>query len=98
VWVRSQDKKDLIDITGKHLTVWENRDGVGIYVDSMTTGDDISIGIGTYETKERAIGVLDEIQPRIATWENSKMMAQAGLMNMEDYMDMISSVYQMPEK
>jgi len=55
LWIRSQDKRTLIqpnriDIDYKSIIVWQNN-----YNCDETY-------LGTYETKERALEVLDEIQ------------------------------------
>lgn len=53
LWIRSQDRQDLI--LAKHITVETDC----VYV--LTT-DDYRNYVGEYETKERALEVLDEIQ------------------------------------
>ena len=55
LWVRSQDKECLvkvsrIDVDGTNIIIWDND-----YRCSETY-------MGEYKTKERALGVLDEIQ------------------------------------
>ena len=64
MWVRSKYKMDLVDITGKRINVWESK-GYGIYVDPMTT--DITCYLGAYETKQRALEILDEIEHLLCT-------------------------------
>jgi hypothetical protein len=56
LWVRSQDKENLIPIKNP-ICVYDNKI---IYKESAS----YVITIGEYETKERAIEVLDEIQER----------------------------------
>ena len=66
MWMRSQDKKELIDITGKRLYVCWYKGGYSIYIDPMTTADDVSINVGSYGDDEaRAVEVLDKIQEAI---------------------------------
>ena len=64
MFIRSQDKKELIDITGKRVYVWYGTKGWSIYVDPMTVSDDVSVCLGGYgkDGEERAVEVLDEIQ------------------------------------
>jgi hypothetical protein len=56
LWVRSQDKENLIPIKNP-ICVYDNKI---VYKESAS----YVITIGEYETKERAIEVLDEIQER----------------------------------
>jgi hypothetical protein len=53
MWIRSQDKTDLID--AKRISVSGKR------IINAVLDDDYDI-LGEYETKERAIKVLDKIQ------------------------------------
>ena len=55
LWVRSQDKRILQKVDNIFLDAnYENK--------RISTYDGDSVELGTYETKERAIEVLDEIQ------------------------------------
>ena len=59
LWIRSQDKMQLIKINEIHIEVDE--DGfVGIWVDNKK--ENLKYYLGTYETKKRALEVLDEIE------------------------------------
>ena len=55
LWVRSQDKECLINISNIQYVYKNNMHGLGTYYDNLKI-------LGTYKTKERAIEVLDEIQ------------------------------------
>lgn len=57
MWIRSQDKKML----GNYQSFWI--EGNSIYAE--TTNPKYRDCLGTYESKERAIEVLDEIQMQI---------------------------------
>lgn len=62
LWIRSQDKMQLIKINEIHIKVDE--DGfVGIWVDNKK--ESLKYYLGSYKTKERALEVLDEIQKKI---------------------------------
>ena len=74
LWIRSQDRKSLIKSNGVGLTPSE----ISIYPIGLNGV------LGTYETKERALEVLDEIQKLLKTAE------------LNDDINVI--VYQMPEK
>ena len=55
LWVRSQDKRILQKVTNIYLDAnYENK--------RISTYDGDNVELGTYQTKERAIEVLDEIQ------------------------------------
>lgn len=55
LWVRSQDKRILQKVDNIFLDAnYENK--------RISTYDGESIELGTYETEERALQVLDEIQ------------------------------------
>ena len=59
MWIRSQDKMQLVKINEIHIKVDE--DGfVGIWVDDKK--ENLKYFLGTYKSKERAIEVLDDIQ------------------------------------
>ena len=71
MWVRTQDKMQLVKINEIHIKVDE--DGfVGIWVDDKK--ESLKYFLGTYKSKERALEVLDEIQRLI---EDLKYMEYA---------------------
>ena len=55
LWVRSQDKECLTNISNIQYVYKNYNHGLGTYYDNLKL-------LGTYKTKERAIEVLDEIQ------------------------------------
>lgn len=55
LWVRSQDKECLTNISNIQYIYKNNMHGLGTYYDNLKI-------LGTYKTKERALEVLDEIQ------------------------------------
>ncbi len=59
MWIRSQDKKTIFDISGCTLGVnFENKIcGLG----NNSSDEDTPVLLGSYPTEERAIEVLDEI-------------------------------------
>lgn len=56
LWIRSQDKENLIQPTRLFIAFDKN---------IATWDGNIMIDLGNYETKERALEVLDEIEERI---------------------------------
>lgn len=55
LWVRSQDKECLTNISNIQYIYKNNMHGLGTYYDNLKI-------LGTYKTKERALEILDEIQ------------------------------------
>ena len=98
LWIRSQSKKQLANITG--LIVVDNE------IRGFTNQKDY-YELGTYKTKERAIEVLDEIQkilkPQLIIKDSGKIIG-----SFEDTIvregatcelkELSTFVYQMPEK
>ena len=89
LWIRSQDRRILQKVDNIFLNAnYENK-----RICSLV--DDYEVELATYETKERALEVLDEIQailsPKLKT-----MLTKDGL-NVE-VIDKNYDVYQMPEK
>lgn len=102
LWIRSQDKEVLGQF--KNLCVEENMSGDIIILGSdghIHINDKVTSAfeLGIYETKERALEVLDEIQSRICpdvtvkgNNEELDILIKAQMLN---YM---ITVYQMPEE
>lgn len=61
MWIRSQDGKILMDCD--FFAIEEH--GVKYKVITLSGKSGISIGLGTYSTKEKALKVLDGIQNQI---------------------------------
>lgn len=80
LWIRSQDKEDLVKIDNirikheyKQKEVKDNYGRIsayikGNYMKSMIYSD--SVWLGEYETKERVLEVLDEIQNVLVDYKN----------------------------
>ena len=58
LWVRSQDKECLTNISNIQYIYKNNMHGLGTYYDNLKV-------LGTYKTKERAIEILNEIQDEL---------------------------------
>ncbi len=63
LWVRSQDKTNLVKIRQISLNYQNNKQVIANYIPELyeNSGEYCEF-LGTYATKERAIEVLDEIQ------------------------------------
>ena len=101
MWIRSQDRTDLIDARVVQIyTCWEdgNFDIVAI------TNEDL-YPVGTYETRERALEVLRDFEASIAGYEFVKSTGQGldtllnGLNEQQRISELISLfIFQMPEE
>lgn len=67
MWIRSQDKMNLIEVQGFQICYIKNEDEE--YWEIYTIGT----SLGKYKSKERAIEVLDEIQTWIERYEAAKV-------------------------
>lgn len=92
LWIRSQDKRLLQKVDNIFLDAnYENK--------RISTYDGDNTELGTYETKERALKVLDDIQNFICIKirENNINYEQADLILKGKIVDSLCKVYQMPE-
>lgn len=63
LWVRSQDKMNLVQIKQISLNYQDNKQVIANYVPEQYENSACYFELlGTYKTKERALEVLDEIQ------------------------------------
>lgn len=86
MWIRSQDKKELINTTRIQV------DGKAVYAfEGIAVMDTTYITMGTYSTKERALEVLDMIQNQIVVGTSSDRIVHGEKIAKE-------TVFQMPEK
>ena len=85
LWIRSQDKENLIQPTRLFIAFDKN---------IATWDGNIMIDLGNYETKERALEVLDEIQDELIGSDfmpiekNEEVVLTCGS----------AKIYEMPEK
>lgn len=66
MWIRTQDKMNLIEVRGFQICYIKNADEE--YWEIYTIGT----SLGKYKSKERALEVLDEIQTWIERYEANK--------------------------
>lgn len=63
LWVRSQDKMNLVKINQVNINYQDNKQIIANYVPELYENSACYYELlGIYETKERALEVLDEIQ------------------------------------
>ncbi|WP_368489290.1 hypothetical protein [Clostridium sp. BJN0013] len=92
MWIRSQDKKRLID--AEMIEICDNRIFVSELPSEMITS---GICVGKYGSEERAVEVLDGIQNALDTYINDKNFNLA-LTNAPDTATSLYPIFQMPEK
>ena len=107
LWIRSQDKMNLVKITQINVGYMNNKEIIANYkvLDSETDFYQI---LGTYKSKERALEVLDEIQnilkPQVILTELGKPIAETcdGTVYREpdkyDIKELSTYVYEMPQE
>lgn len=100
LWIRSQDKECLVKISNIQYVYKNYIHGLGTYYDNLKI-------LGTYETKKRAIEVLDEIHKCIIDKEvldgcnNILTLANKNCLNEAKQILARAekiAVYEMPEK
>ena len=63
LWIRSQDKMNLVQIKQININYQNNKQVIANYIpETYENAGEYYELLGTYETKERALEVLDEIQ------------------------------------
>jgi len=100
VYIRSQDRERLV-LFGEGISCLHYNLYAGSYPEKdeekkerhaiFATGNNGSIRLGFYESKERCLELLDEIQQKSASYHRIRCLAQDLLFDMP-------AVYQMPEK
>jgi len=94
LWIRSQDREELLKF--EEICVRVDQDGfAGIW--SYGSNKDLRYYLGTYETKERALEVLDEIQSRLDVFVNSEFLKSITDVSKQVYIAPFI-VYEMPKK
>ena len=100
LWIRSQDRKSLIKVTNIEYTYQEGN----LYTDVRgkhhlgTYYDNLKI-LGTYNSKERALEVLDKIQNLLDA--SNRVEGKTGsyeFLDLKTKVNMLSCVYEMPRE
>ena len=95
LWIRSQDRESLVKVDNLYISVGNY---ICYYVEKgkevTNTYYRPSGELGRYETKERALEVLDEIQQNIETQEENYLLSdENGIITGQKY---YGYIYQMP--
>ena len=94
LWVRSQDKMNLVKIRQISLDYQNNKQIIANYVpDFFENSGAYYELLGTYKTKERAIEVLDEIQEAILGNFHYRCPSNVKVSSKED-----TIIYETPKK
>lgn len=87
LWIRSQDRMNLVQIKQISLNYENNKQVIANYEPEQYENSSCYYELlGTYKTKERALEVLDKIQNKINA-----------IANMDD-INFINVVYEMPKE
>ena len=103
LWIRSQDKMNLVQIKQISLNYQDNKQVIANYAPEQYENSGCYFELlGTYKTKERAIKVLDEIQTilrgKYATSFDYKTSLKGFKPEDIEHMLELMAVYEMPEK
>ena len=96
LWIRSQDKMNLVKVRQIGVNYQDNKQIIANYTPELyeNSGGYYEL-LGTYETKERALEVLDEIQNIFSLKIENKSYEEADLILKAKMLD---SCYQMPKE
>lgn len=96
MWIRTQDKLGLFELKGFKIREHVFENGTKEYL--VLGNDNLYNHLGTYNSKERALEVLDEISKQLSINKAIEICSNLGDMtqaNRENYI--YTQVYQMPE-
>lgn len=96
LWIRSQDKMDLFKVNRIKIRKHTFEDGTKEYL--FLNSDKLSDCIGSYESKERALEVLNEIQTRILNLQLVELEEKGTARKDVRVMSYLECVYEMPKK
>lgn len=90
LWIRSQDKETLIKSKCIDIEYY----GEDVYTTIIERLNNGKIQLGKYETKERALEVLDEIHQRLINLRTLEIAPDSYIVLPKD----TSNVYEMPQE
>ncbi len=99
MWVRSQDKKILGNFSVINISYEDPTKIIAWSSHLIENEDDSSVDLGEYETEERAIEVLDDIQQYVAKNNLGDSYIHKNFPDGNEKVYVVKNgVYQMPEK
>ena len=98
LWIRSQQKNILQKVSKLYVTTYAEENGYGVY--DIQEVDDCDIPLGFYETRERALEVLDEIQRLISLdlLNENISYQEADIYLKTAMLDRMARIYEMPKE
>lgn len=99
LWIRSQDRMDLVKVNQISINYSNSKQIIANYIPDFvgTQGEYYEI-LGDYESKERALKVLDEIQRRLINLQLVSLEEKGQARKDAVINDNLKCVYEMPEK
>lgn len=101
LWIRSQDRMDLVKVNQININYSNSKQIIANYIPDFvgTQGESYEL-LGDYESKERALEVLDEIQSFIANNYESELPSYCNNMiaNGKIVLKTRKIVYDMPKE
>lgn len=105
LWIRTQDRMNLVKINQVSLNYQNNKQIIANYIPEIYENSSCYYELlGTYKTKERALEVLDEIEERIMlintiniAKDTDSLIACKKVLT-EEKIKGLTYPYQMPEK
>ena len=105
LWIRTQDRMNLVKINQVSLNYQNNKQIIANYIPEIYENSSCYYELlGTYKTKERALEVLDEIEERIMlintiniAKDTDSLIACKNVLT-EEKIKRLNYPYQMPEK
>ena len=105
LWIRTQDRMNLVKINQVSLNYQNNKQIIANYIPEIYEKSSCYYELlGTYKTKERALEVLDEIEERIMlintihiAKDTDSLIACKNVLT-EEKIKGLNYPYQMPEK
>ena len=91
MWIRSQDGMSLRQYDGIFINYWKEKEICGDAKFLERDSDEAYFTLGRYESKERALEVLDEIQIRMAEIRLHELLP-------DRFVSVDDLIYEMPEE
>lgn len=90
LWIRSQHRDSLVKVNNLHISAENQISSIIAYKENNT----VCIALGQYETEERAMEILNEIQNTALTINTKDVSKSEELVDLQTKV----TVYEMPEK
>lgn len=99
LWIRSQDRMNLVKVNQININYLNSKQIIANYIpDFVGTQGEYYEMLGDYESKERALEVLDEIQRRLIKLQLVSLEEKGKARKDAVINDNLKCVYEMPEE